>query len=181
MEKQYPRSVVIDNNVSLRIRTKEDALEVFNLVKLNKNYLGKYLPWVYETRTVEDTERFIERVSTTFEKGESCDFGIYYDDKIIGSGGFNVIDSRNKVGYVGYLIAEEFQGRGIVTTLVKKMLEIAKETYGLHRIVILVDVENERSKAIPRRLGFTLEGIEKDSKFYNEAFHSMEVWSLLLN
>ena len=42
----------------------------------------------------------------------------------------------------------------------------------MERIIIKVEVGNNKSKAIPERLDFVLQGIEKDTFCYNKTLNS---------
>ena len=180
MKNKSPYIVKIDTDISLCVRTKNEALELFNLIQKNKKHLSKFLVWVEYTKSVSDSKSFIDQKMKEFINGESCDFGIYFQDKIIGSAGLIKIDKNNKSGEIGYWISKDYEGQGIVTKVVKKLIEIGKKKYKLHRIEIQMLVENTRSKAVPERLGFTHEGTMKDVVMRKGKFHSKEVWGLII-
>jgi ribosomal-protein-serine acetyltransferase len=50
---------------------------------------------------------------------------------------------------------------------------------GLNRIVIWAATDNLRSIAIPGRLGFTREGVERQSQWLNDHFVNIVVYSML--
>jgi ribosomal-protein-serine acetyltransferase len=66
-----------------------------------------------------------------------------------------------------------------VTRAVRALLDIGFRQVGLHRIEIHAGVENTRSRAIPERLGFTMEGIERESGRGSFGFHDSVVYSML--
>lgn len=178
--KKTPYIVKIDSDITLRIRTKEEASILLALVKKNKKHLRQYLPWVDKTKEITDSGKFITKMLSGYKKGTSCDLGIYYQGVMVGSGGFHTIDQKNKSAEIGYWIAKEFEGRGIISNVVRKLIEIGKKKYKLHRIVIKVDTKNKRSLSIPNKLEFTYEGTMRDCKFDKGKFYSIEVWSLLI-
>ena len=175
-----PYTVEVDSEITLRIRTADEAPVLFALIKENQKHLNQFLYWVDLTHTIYDSGMFIEKIIKGYEKGTSCDFGIYLNGLLIGSGGLIEIDAKNKSCEIGYWIAEAYQGKGIITRSVKKMIEIATEKYNIHRIVIRMDIENTKSQSIPKKLGFTYEGTMRDLKIYKEKFRSIEIWSLLV-
>jgi RimJ/RimL family protein N-acetyltransferase len=50
---------------------------------------------------------------------------------------------------------------------------------GLNRIVILCEKENQRSRTIPKSLGYTYEGELRELKRANEKYVTVEVYSKL--
>lgn len=178
--KKSPYIVKIDSDITLQIRTKQEGSSLFALVKKNKKHLRRYLSLVDKTKKISDSEKFIIKMLSGYKKGTSCDFGIYYQGVMVGSGGFYTIDQKNKSAEIGYWIAKEFEGRGIISKVVKKLIEIGKNKYKLHRIVIKADAKNKRSLSIPNKLKFTYEGTMRDCKFDKGKFYSIEVWGLLI-
>ena len=72
----------------------------------------------------------------------------------MGSVAFIKLDKTNKNGELGYWITEKMQGNGIITKSCEKLIEYAFKHLDLNRIVIKMDVQNSKSKAIPTRMGF---------------------------
>ncbi len=180
MKDTSPYIVKVDAHITLRIRTKRDALQIFTLVKQNKDHLSKFLSWVSKTKTVSDSENFIARKLKDFKSGDSCDFGVFYDNKMIGSAGYNKINNIDKIGDIGYWVSKEYEGRGIMSKVIAKVIEIGKKKYKLHRIQIRMDVKNKKSQAIPKRLGFIYESTMKDATLRDGKFHDMEMWVLIV-
>ena len=58
---------------------------------------------------------------------------------------------------IGYWIAADAVGQGFATELTAVLTRVGFEHFGLDRIDIRVDPENERSEKVPRKLGFTHE------------------------
>ena len=183
MTKRYnksPLTIDVTKQIQLRARIPSDAQATYDLVQKNWKYLAPWLPWVTKTNSSYDCRSFIASMLDKFEKKTALDLGLYYDGMLIGSVGFNSIDLTNKIGTIGYLIDEEYQGLGIMTAAVKALIKFGHSTYGLHRIEIHADVKNDKSNAIPKRLGFEFEGTMKESRFYNKKFNSMNSWALIL-
>ena len=72
------------------------------------------------------------------------------------------------------------QGRGIVTRSCRALVDYMFEQLSMNRVVIRALADNVRSRGIPHRLGFTLEGIQRQSELlYDDAFQDMAVYSML--
>ncbi|MCL4254768.1 MAG: GNAT family N-acetyltransferase, partial [Anaerolineae bacterium] len=79
----------------------------------------------------------------------------------------------------GYWLGESFTGQGIITNACKAVISALIYEENVHRIEIQCMVDNVRSRAIPERLGFTYEGIKRESEWINGAFADHAVYSLL--
>lgn len=114
-----------------------------------------------------------------FEKKKSADFGILYENKWIGSMGYNDIDLTNKKAEIGYWLDKDYQGKGIMTDCVRAIIKYGFEELDLHRIEIKCASSNTKSKAVPERLGFTLEGTLRDSYRMNGVFCDTLIFGIL--
>ena len=67
-----------------------------------------------------------------------------------------------------------------MTESVRALIKFGFSELNLNRIQIKCAPDNVKSNKIPQRLGFTLEGIERDSEFVREGvFRDANVWSLI--
>jgi ribosomal-protein-serine acetyltransferase len=80
---------------------------------------------------------------------------------------------------IGYWIRSAYAGRGLVTRAARVLTGIAFEEFGVHRVVIRAGVENVRSRAIPERLGFTLEGVARGEGRGSGGFYDLAVYAVL--
>jgi ribosomal-protein-serine acetyltransferase len=90
--------------------------------------------------------------------------------------GLNALDSA---GEIGYWLAEDMQGHGIITRSCRALLDYAFNDRGMNRIQIRAATDNTRSWAIAERLGFTYEGIQRQAGFASRGFHDLAVYSML--
>lgn len=54
---------------------------------------------------------------------------------------------------------DRFSGKGYITETVERITMYALEEIGARRVEIRCDTQNKKSRAIPEKLEFTLEGI----------------------
>jgi ribosomal-protein-serine acetyltransferase len=154
-----------------------DAVPVFKLIDHNREQLRTWLPFVDSTKSTEHTEAFIG--SLTNPHSRELVFTIRYKKDVAGLIGFKDIDRNNKKLEIGYWIAPRFEGRGIMIQSVKTLIATAFEKMQMNRIQIKCAVGNQRSSKIPKRLHFSLEGIERQGENLNGRFVDLEVYSLL--
>ena len=173
------RSTVADG-IELRQFEPRDADAVFAAVGRNREYLGQWLPWVEQTHTADDIRQFIARAKAQFEAGQGPNSGIWLNDELVGAIGCHAIDGANRSCSLGYWIEAGRQGKGTITRCCLKLLDYLFDDMGLHRVEIRCGTGNTRSCGIPRRLGFTREGVLRESEWVNDRWVDLEVWALLV-
>ncbi len=171
--------IKINEKLSLKIRSVEEAEVFFALSDKNREHLRPWLPWVDVTLSSEDTKKYLEAVLEKFEKKTGADFGIWYEGAWVGSMGFNNINHNNEYADIGYWLSKDHEGKGIMTASVKALINYGFNDLKLHRIEISCDARNVRSKRIPEKLGFTLEGVLRDNHKRNGEFSDGLVYGLL--
>ena len=154
----------ISETVFLRTLVVADAPSLFSLVDNNRNHLREWLPWLDGNACVEDSVRFIEStlVQLANEMGFQC--GIFYNETLIGMCGYHPIDRTNNSVTVGYWIAKNMSGGGIVTSCTRFLIDYAFDKLSLNKVSIPAAEYNFKSRAIPERLGLVNEGIERDAE-----------------
>jgi len=77
----------------------------------------------------------------------------------------NVIHGVFEACTMGYKLDRRMQGQGYMSEAVRAGIDFAFETLALHRIMAAYMPHNQRSAALLRRLGFTIEGVARDYLF----------------
>ncbi len=152
---------------------------IFETINRDRNYLQKWLPFVDATRSVADTELFIKSLVRQKDKKKDDVFTIWYNFEFAGLIGFKDTDWVNNKTELGYWLAEKMQGKGIITHCTAALVRYAFKKLSMNRIQIKVATGNSRSEAIPVRMGFKLEGIERHGEWLNGTYHDLKVFSLL--
>lgn len=172
--------IKIDNTITLRLLQKSDAIDIYNTIDNEREYLGEWLPFVEKTKEASFTQAFVDMAVDAPEEQREYTFTIRENDQFIGLIGFKSTDRMNRITEIGYWLSEKAQGKGIMTRAVKKLIAFAFEERGMNRIVIKCATGNTKSKNIPKRLGFTCEGTERDGELLAGGIYTdIEVYSLL--
>lgn len=172
--------ITVKDNILLKELELPDAEHIFKAIDSQREYLGEWLPFVEFTKSVKDSLDYVNSVVTMPEECKERQFAIFCGDDFAGLAGFKGTDRLNRKSEIGYWLKEEFQHRGIMTESVSALIKFGFSELDLNRIQIKCAPENVKSRKIPQRLGFTLEGIERDSEFVKESlFRDAEVWSLI--
>src|SRR5512146_3581454 len=166
---------VLGEGVELVSLEERHAEEMFRLIDRNREHLGPWMPWLDSTLTAEDSREFIRRSRAQQAKGEALVAGIFVGGRLAGVTSFVRIDAANRSAMIGYWIGEEHQGKGLMTRACVALVEYGFGDLGLNRIVIEAATDNRRSQAVPRRLGFTLEGVERQAEWVNDRFVDLAI------
>jgi len=165
--------------LELRPLNLRDAKALFSLVEANRERLRRWLPWPDTNRSVLDTRAFILRVRAHARAGIGQSFGLWWEGALVGTAGFVWIDAANHSAAIGYWLAQEAEGHGLMSAAVKALLRHGFRTLKLNRIEIRVGVRNRRSRAIPERLGFRHEGTLRQAECLAERHVDHAVYGLL--
>lgn len=170
----------VDTEIDLKQLEQSDSIDIFNTINNQRDYLGKWLPFVAFTKEISDTEKFVDSViKATADRFEYV-FAIRKSNEFAGLIGFKDTDKQNKKTEIGYWLSEKYQKQGIVTKSVDKLCDFAFNKQGINRIQIKCAVENILSKNIPKKLGFRFEGIERQGELLTGDFYTdLEIYSKL--
>jgi ribosomal-protein-serine acetyltransferase len=167
------------SGIELKLLEDRHAESLFAAVERDRNYLREWLQWVDPTKSVEDVRNFIQMSLRQFANKEGLAAGLWCGAKCIGSIGSHKIDWLNRKLEFGYWIANEFQGRGIITEASRVFIDHAFSEWTMNRVEIHCATGNIRSCAIPKRLGFHLDGTMRESQLLNGQYVDIHVFGML--
>jgi len=161
--------IVVDQDITLKALTQEDADKLFELTDSNRQYLAEYLPWVDRTNEVSDSLNFIEKTVQERAEGESYGFGIFYQGELVGHTSLMHIGDTERPPEIGYWISDSASGKGLTTSCTKALTEFGFSTINLEEIIIRADVENIGSNKVAENAGYKNQGstIAEDNKSVN--------------
>jgi ribosomal-protein-serine acetyltransferase len=171
-----PLPTGLGDGATVRRLTMDDLPEVWTTVEASRERLEPWMPWIDGTRTIDDQGRWLRSVVHDETSLEGC--GVFVEGRYVGGIGLSWEPFKVR-GEIGYWISGAFEGRGLVTRAVRALLDVGFREVGLHRIEIKAGTGNTRSRAIPERLGFVLEGVERGGGRGSHGFHDLVVYSML--
>ena len=121
--------------------------------------------------TLEKAQEYIIKIKDLTEKNE-CMYWIISlkeDNEGIGSVCLWNFDYENEIVEIGYEMLTEFQGRGIMTEAIKKVIEYAFTVLKARIITAFPSSDNSNSVAILEKLNF-----ETDQNTYHNTHQSVE-------
>ncbi|TNH03144.1 GNAT family N-acetyltransferase [Testudinibacter sp. TR-2022] len=171
------QQLTVSHEIELQAIQESDARLLFDAIDHNRTYLGRWLPFVASTCEVADSLAFI--CSLQHKKAEQV-FKISYRGKFGGLIGFNMVDSHNLKLEIGYWLIESLQKNGIMTRSVATLVDYAFSELAINRVQINCAAANVASQKIPQRLGFILEGIQRDGILLADGhFIDCQIYSML--
>lgn len=144
----------------LRIRYIEpdDAYDMFDYA--SRQEVCKYLLWDPHIN-ISVTEGYIESLRKRYLRGLYGDWAIELksNGRMIGTCGYAMIDSASNSCEIGYVLSPEYRGKGYMTEAVNEVLRLSFEVLELSKASLRIINENEASKRLAERVGFSLERI----------------------
>lgn len=169
----------VDNEIKLELFQPQHAHELFRLVDMNRHHLRTWLPWIDDATSPAYFYSLIPVWIRQFTENNGLSLGIRYKGHLVGNIMLSYIDWYNRQTAIGYFLAENAQGHGIMTRTVQAMINYVFIELNLNRIEIRCGEKNGKSRSIPERLGFTLEGRIRDGENLYGQYHDLFVYGLL--
>lgn len=169
----------INDSITWRPFTAEDADELFRLTDTSRETLREWLPWVDATTKQEHSLGFIEGTLKANKEETGLTGAVIYQGKLAGAAGFNQLDWANRVGYIGYWLAPVAQGNGVMTQVCSELVDYAFDTLTLNKVDIRAADKNRKSRAIPERLGFVKEGQIRQAEWLYDHYVDHVVYGML--
>lgn len=173
-----PLPLDLGDGAILRRYTIDDLDAIYAAVDANRDRLDPWMPWTERTRSVDEQRVWLDSVLSD-EKG-TTGLGIFVGGEFAGGIGLK----QGEFGIsaeIGYWLAREYEGRGLMTRAVVALTELAFDELGFHRVCIRAAPTNLRSRAIPERLGFVEEAVLREEARGSLAhgYHDLVVYGML--
>lgn len=162
----------------LRPVEEEDACDMFAYYK--DPAVMKYLT-LQPHKYVDDTLKAIKQYLLPYEKRQVPQTWVIVwkeNEKVIGN--LNIHTVEGDCGQIGYLLHQDYWGKGIMKEAVEQLVYVGFNHIGLHRIEALYDVEHIASGKVLAACGFEKEGVLRQyAKLSDGKYHDMVITSIL--
>jgi RimJ/RimL family protein N-acetyltransferase len=153
----------------IRVPREGDAPMVHETVQANQEHLKPWMPFAVRVMSLAEYETYVKACYEKFL--HHLDIPLLLIDKqsgeMVGSSGLHRFDWAIPKFEIGYWVAKKYEGQGYVCEAVNGITQFAAEVLGAKRVEIRCDARNERSAAVARRAGYTLEGtLRQDSRHH---------------
>jgi ribosomal-protein-serine acetyltransferase len=163
----------------VRLLDHHHAEELFDLIDQNRTYLRRWLPEWDLQKSVNECKAMIKSSLEQLAANDGFLLGIWSDGHLAGVVGSGRADWENRSIMLGYWLGESYQGKGLVTGACRAVIDYLFRELKLHRVEIRCATDNPRSCGVPRRLGFTKEGLLRQAQALDDRFVDIEVYGLL--
>ncbi|WP_160164568.1 GNAT family N-acetyltransferase [Pedosphaera parvula] len=162
--------------LTLREIIPEDVPEVFNI--FSHPEVMRY----YDMEALTEPHQALEviaRFTDRYHKEVGIRWGITlkHSGEVIGTCGL-VRKPHNRSAVLGYDLAAEFWGQGIMTEALRPLLTYAFDRE-VNRIEAMTHTQNTASQKVLTKLGFRTEGILRDYFYFKGEFFDLQCFSLL--
>ncbi|WP_348822457.1 GNAT family N-acetyltransferase [Flavobacterium aestuarii] len=174
-----PFPVLKTDRLLLRQVTPNDADTILSL--RSNDEVMKYIPRPY-LRNKEEALELIAIFDDKIENGIGINWGIAFLDepeKIIGIIGHYRLKPEHYRAEVGYMLFPEYNGRGIVSEALQKVVDYGFNDMKLHSIEAILDPANTASERVLLKNGFVKEGHFIENEFYEGRFLDSVIYSKL--
>ncbi|MBY8317674.1 ribosomal protein S5-alanine N-acetyltransferase [Vibrio fluvialis] len=155
-----------DGEIILRTAEFDDAARIANYFTVNRDYLK---PWEPKREEAFFSELGWQQRLIKLSELHKMSLGFYLlimdadSDEMLGTISFsNISRFPFYACNVGYSLAEQAQGKQIMTRALKMACDYMFNEQNLHRVIASYMPHNKRSEAVLQRLGFVHEGQAKD-------------------
>jgi ribosomal-protein-serine acetyltransferase len=173
-------SIRVSENLGLEIITHCDSDKIFDLVEKNRAYLAEYMSWVETSTSTDDIKTFINSCFDQLKNMSGICYKVLVDGETAGTIGFFVTNEKTATFEIGYWIAQEYSGRGIVSRLVPIVEKICFEQYKAGKIEIRCATENSASNRVAQKNNYELEGIIRRCEIVNRKYLDYNVYGKCL-
>lgn len=157
-----------------RLSDAADLAAALNNKKILNN-LRDGLPFPY---TEQDARDYIAAMRST-EENSTFAYAITQNDHAIGSiGAFRQSNIHRQTAELGYYLAEEYWGRGIMTEAIRQLCGIVFDTTDILRIYAEPFAYNTGSRRALEKAGFAFEGLMKNNAVKNGKLLDMKLYAL---
>jgi len=140
----------------------------------------RYIPR-HLAQTREHALEHIHQINQEIDTNKSINWGISLagSDKLIGLIGLVRIKASSHRAEIGYILHQNYRGRGIMTEALGTILNYAFNTLDFNSVIAVIDPNNESSKKLLERNRFKKEAHLRENILYQGEFRDTAIYGLL--
>lgn len=151
--------------------TIDDALDMFEYSSVPENAY-----YVFETNhSLDETKNIINKIFIENGLGK---YGIFLDNKLIGTIYFLNMDDHNKTAELSYVLNKKFEGKGYATEAAEKLRDIFFEDLSGERLYARHTLDNIKSMNLMARIGMKIKGNLRKAYYFHGRQVDLAIWSI---
>jgi len=143
----------------LRAPHPDYADKVNEAIRESIDELRAWMDWAQKIPSIGESRAQQELARKQFVEREELPLVLFCGDRVVGCSGLHRIDWSVPAFEIGYWVRRSEARRGYVTEAVDAIGNFAFQQLDARRVEIRTDTRNSRSRKIPERLGYDLEGV----------------------
>ena len=153
---------LLTERLTLRKLMAADAADMYAYA--SRAEVTRYLTW-YPHPDRAYTRQYLEYLGRRYAMGMFYDWAVIYepDCRMVGTCGFTSFNCPADSAEIGYVLNPAYQGRGLATEAVRRVLAFGFEELSLHRIEAHFIRGNDASLRLMERVGMIFEGYARES------------------
>lgn len=175
----HPFKTLYTDRLLLRRLTLDDLESIYQLRSNPK--LMKYIPRPL-IKDLEEAKAHFEMIEEKIEANVGINWGITLKEapqKVFGIIGHYRISPENYRSEIGYMLLEEYSGKGYVTEAIDAVLKYGFYDLDLHSIEAVIDPANIASEKVLLKCGFVKEAHLLENEYFSGKFWDSVIYSLL--
>lgn len=150
--------LTVGNGLALMLRTPHLSARMFALQSADQPRLAQWEQWAVDGMSEQSVRAGDQAALAGFAAGKVIPTCICWKGVIVGAASAR-LDDWSESAELGYFIASDHEGLGLVTRSVRALIDYVAEVHAVKRCYIQAAVDNTRSLAVADRLGFRREGV----------------------
>ena len=167
--------------LAIRCFEPADAPMLKAAIDESRAHLVPFMPWARVEQSLEETYSLCRRFRGLFDLDQDHHFVVVdpTGTRVLGGAGLHPRVGARALE-IGYWIHSAHLRRGLATEVAAALTRAGIELMGLERIEIHVNVANTASAGVPRKLGYTYEGVARGRRIAPEREpEDLMIWTLL--
>jgi ribosomal-protein-alanine N-acetyltransferase len=155
------KSHQLSESISMRVLHQSDAAELAAAYVRNRAYLSRWepvRPVEYYTESWQASD--IANRLVAHEAGEGHPLGLFDGETLVGR--FNllgIVRGPFQNAGLGYWVDSDYAGQGLASAAVQRIVEMARDELGLHRVEASTLLHNIGSQRVLQKAGFQQVGM----------------------
>lgn len=159
---QQDDTLLCSQDLLLRPYQEADAAAFYQLIRDNEARLAPAFPGrIRLTQSLDECRRLLLQFRSDWLLGQVYAFGIWEkaSQAYIGDISLKNFDRSVPKAEIGYYLAQQAEGRGYGTQMLRSLVRFAFEDLNLNKVFLRSATDNPRSYALAERCGFRREGL----------------------